>query len=454
MDSWQSSMSAVGAAIALRCPTRSRIILALRERGSLLVTGRGRYLHHVRHFGKNARWYLLYSALSGFSLGFVQLLFNLYILSLGYDAAQLGILVSFPPLITMAAAVPLGILGHRVGFRRMLLIGVLLMGASLLGIALSSRFLALILFSAVRGISNTVLQVSNAPFMAENSGLQERTHLFSLQFAVRMFANFFGLLLAGVLPGLLSGAFAIDAESAMAYRLVLLMGGGLYSLAWFPLTRTTAHSSTSGRTRAPHLREMLHPPGMLLKLFLPQVVIGFGAGALVPFLNVFFKTRFGLPDATLGLLFAVQSILMGLATLTGPALATRWGKPRAVISVQLLSVPFLGILGYVPLFPLAAVGFLCRAALMNAANPLYTAFAMERVSPHQRGAASAMMQVSWQGTRALSSLTSGYLQQHSGFTFLFPITIVLYTLASGLIYTFFIRGQQQTNPDTSVIADT
>lgn len=407
------------------------------------MTRHGQYLQHVRRFGANARWYLLYSVLSGFSLGFIQLLFNLYVLSLGYNAAQLGVLVSLPPMITMIAAFPLGMMGHRVGFRRLLLIGVLLMGASLLGIALSSHLLALILFSALRGVSNTVLQVSSAPFMAENSGLQERTYLFSLQFAVRMFANFFGLLLAGVLPGLLSGVFSLDPESATAYRLVLLVGAALYSLAWFPLARTTGHSSTAGSPHAPRLREMLHPPGMLLKLFLPQVIIGFGAGALVPFLNVFFKVRFGLPDATLGLLFAFQSILMGLATLAGPALAARWGKPRTVVGVQLLSVPFLGILGYVPVFPIAAIGFLCRAALMNAANPLYTAFAMEHVSPHQRGATSALMEVSWQGTRALSSLTSGYLQQQSGFTYLFPITILLYTLASGLIFTFFIHGRQQ-----------
>ena len=78
---------------------------------------------------------------------------------------------------------------------------------------------------------------------------------------------------------------------------------------------------------------------------------------------------------------------------------------------------------------------------MNAANPLYTAFVMDKVPPRQQGGASAMMQISWQGTRALSSLGSGYLQEVSGFTLLFPIAILMYSLASLLIYAFFIRGR-------------
>ncbi len=402
------------------------------------------YLHRVRSFGPNARWYLLFSLMSGFALGIVRLLFNLYVLSMGFDAGTLGVLVAMPPIVITVAAIPMGMLGHRIGFRAMLMIGVLLMAGSLVGIAMSSLLVGLVAFALLRGLANTMLQVSSAPFMAENSGVEERTHLFSVQFAARMFANFFGFLLAGVLPSLLGRWLDVGPESVTAYRGALLVGAGLYAIAFLPLLRIRSGTLTQEDEGVPRLREMFRPPGLLMKLFVPQVVIGLGAGALVPFLNVFFKTRFGMPDATLGVLFAFQSVLMAFATLIGPALADRWGKTRSVVGVQLLSVPFLVMLGYVPVLSLSAVGFLCRAALMNAGNPLYTAFAMEKVSPRQRGAASAMMQMSWQGTRALSSLASGYLQEVSGFAALFPITIVMYTLASALIYTFFIRRKEPT----------
>jgi len=383
--------------------------------------------------------------MSGFALGIMRLLFNFYVLSLGFNTGTLGLLVALPPIVITVSAIPMGMLGHRIGFRHTLIIGVVLMAGALVGISLSVVLISLSLFSVLRGLSQTMLQVSSAPFMAENSGADERTHLFSVQFAARLFANFFGLLLAGVLPGVMAGALHVGAESPAAYRGALLAGAALYSLALLPLLRTKpAESAISSRGAEPmRVREMFHPPGLLLRLFLPQVVIGLGAGALVPFLNVFFKMKFGVPDTTLGVLFAVQSVLMAFATLIGPVLADRWGKTRTVVGVQLLSVPFLGILGYVPILSLSAIGFLCRAALMNAGNPLYTAFAMEEVAVEQRGAASAMMQMSWQGTRAISSLGSGYLQEVSGFAVLFPITIVMYSLASLLIYAFFIRKSPQ-----------
>jgi len=404
------------------------------------MTRSGSYLECVRQFGPNARWYLLFSMLSGFALGFMRLLFNLYVLSIGHDSGTLGLLVALPPIVITVTAIPMGMLGQRIGFRAALISGVLLMASSMAGISLSTALVGLILFSLLRGLSRTMLQVSSAPFMAENSGVEERTHLFSLQFASRMFANFGGLLLAGVLPGILARVLDIGAESPAAYRGALLVGAGIYVLSVLPLLRTRRPAPSECPPERLRLREMIHPPGLLLKLFLPQVVIGLGAGALVPFLNVFFKTTYGVSDATLGGLFAAQSILMGFAMLAAPLIAQRLGRVRAVVSVQLTSIPFLALLGYASSLALSAVGFMCRAALMNMANPLYTAFAMERVRESQRGTASALMQMSWQGTRAVSAIGSGYIQEASGFAALFPITIVCYGLASLLIYAFFVRS--------------
>ena len=55
-----------------------------------------RYLRRVQSFSPNARWYLLYSVLSGFAMGIMRLLFNFYVLSLGFDAGTLGLLVALP----------------------------------------------------------------------------------------------------------------------------------------------------------------------------------------------------------------------------------------------------------------------------------------------------------------------------------------------------------------------
>jgi MFS family permease len=397
------------------------------------------YLSQLRRFGTNARLYLLYSFASGFSMGILRLLFNFYVLSLGHDSALLGLLVALPPIVVTLVAIPAGMLGDRIGYRSTLIAGAALMVGSLVGISCSTAAAGLVLFSVLRGLGRTLSQVSSAPFMAENSGSSERTHLFSVQFATRMLASFFGFLLAGILPSLFSRLLPIGPEDPSAYRAALWVGAGLLTLAILPLLRMKSVPRPADSEPRLKLREMFRPPGQLVRLFLPQVIIGFGAGALVPFLNVFLRTRFDLSDGFIGILFALQSVVMALATLVGPILAARLRRVRAVVVVQLLSIPFLVLLGYAPFVSFSALGFLARASLMNMANPLYTAFAMDSVSPARRPTASALMQMSWQGTRGVSALVSGQLQDAVGFSAIFPITIGCYLLATSLIYTFFVR---------------
>ena len=401
------------------------------------------YLSQLRRFQTNARLYLLYSFASGLSLGILRLLFNFYVLSLGHDRAFLGLLVALPPIVITLAAIPSGLLGHRIGYRKTLIGGGVLMIGSLVGISFSAAAAGLVVFAACRGLSRTLLQVSSAPFMAENSEPTERTHLFSVQFATRMLASFFGLSLAGFLPSFFAGILAVGAEDPMAYRVSLWVGAALLVVALLPLLRMRPVETPVESQPRPTLREMFRPPGPLIRLFLPQVIIGFGAGALVPFLNVFLRTRFDLSDGVVGVLFAAQSVVMALATLVGPIVAERMRRIRAVVVVQVLSIPFLVLLGYAPVLSVSVIGFLARASLMNMANPLYTAFAMESVTPERRPTASALMQMSWQGTRGVSALVSGQLQESAGFSAIFPITIGCYLAASSLIYTFFVRGRSR-----------
>jgi len=397
------------------------------------------YGSQLQRFQMNARLYLTHSFLSGFSLGILRLLFNFYVLALGHDRAFLGLLVALPPIVITMAAIPSGMLGHRIGYRAALIGGATLMVVSLVGISFSTGILGLALFAVSRGLSRTFLQVSSAPFMAENSESSERTHLFSVQFATRTLASFFGFLLAGVLPTLFAQLLSIGAEDPMAYRASMWVGAGLFALSILPLLRMSEAPASERNGPRPSLRDMFRPPAHLFRLFLPQVIIGFGAGALVPFLNVFLRAKFDLSDAFIGLLFALQSVVMSIATLVGPILAERLRRIRAVVLVQLLSIPFLILLGYAPFVSLSAIGFLARASLMNMANPLYTAFAMDAVKPERRPAASALMQMSWQGTRGVSALVSGQIQEGAGFSALFPITIGCYLFATSLIYTFFRR---------------
>ena len=238
----------------------------------------------------------------------------------------------------------------------------------------------------------------------------------------------------------------VGAEAPAAYRGTLLLSALLLCVAFLPLLRVKAQSHTTASVQDPIPPAQRTQWATLWRLFIPQIVIGIGAGALVPFLNVFLKSRFGLSDSVLGLLFAIQAIAMGVATLLGPALAAKVGRIRALVLTQVASIPFLALLGFSPVFPIAACAFFARAGLMNMGSPLYSAFSMEQVDVQHRATASALLVMSSQGSRAASSWISGLLQEGPGFAPVFALTIACYVVASFLVLRFF--GRRPLDPVT------
>ena len=91
-------------------------------------------------FNRNVRLYLLTSLLLGLSVdGVYAVLFNLFLLRLGYDPRFIG-LINSAGLFTFAfTSLPAGLLGARYGSRRMLMVGVVavLFGGTLVPLAQS-----------------------------------------------------------------------------------------------------------------------------------------------------------------------------------------------------------------------------------------------------------------------------------------------------------------------------
>jgi predicted MFS family arabinose efflux permease len=178
--------------------------------------------------------------------------------------------------------------------------------------------------------------------------------------------------------------------------------------------------------------------GLVWKLFLPNLVLGFGAAILIPYMNVFFTEKFMLSSPALGVLFAISSLFTAIGSILGPALAQWMGsKIKAVVTVQGVSLGFLGLIGFSPTSWVAELAYLIRGTLMNMANPLYTAFSMEACEPQDQGAVSSMLNISWQAGWAVGPILSGIIQQDYGFTPLFVATIILYTISTLLVWVFF-----------------
>jgi MFS family permease len=137
---------------------------------------------------------------------------------------------------------------------------------------------------------------------------------------------------------------------------------------------------------------------------------------------------------------------MGVGLLIAPPLAERMGKIQLVVVTQALSIPFLIILGFAPLFWMSALAYYVRLALMNMSSPVYQTFVMEHVEPTARATVASLVSMAWNFGWAFSPSISGWLQVNYGFAPPFIGTILLYTISIFLYWAFFWRGEK--NPRT------
>lgn len=412
-------------------------------------TARSDYGVRWRQLNRAAWLYLIHAALITGSLAITSLLYNVAILSLGYDRGLLGVLNAAGVAAAALCSLPLWWLAGRIGFRRALLASALLQAASAFTFALWPAAPMLLAAAAATGIAAVLFQVSAPPLMMEYTDDATRDYLFSANAAVNIGVAGLGSWLAGQLPTLLGGWFGAGGESTLAYRYAFAAAGAGLLLAIIPLLflRETPQPATAPNKPAARLLTRLHAAQQVLaanwlplaRLLAPPLLISIGAALLIPYLNLFFKDRFLVDDPTMGTIFALLGLGTGGAVLAAPLLSARFGTIRTVVLVQAISIPFLLLLGWTPLLGLAIMAALTRAALFNMSAPLYDAFALAQTPAPARAAVIGCVNAAYSAGYLVGPLVSGVVQEQYGFAPLFIVTACCYALAALLIYAWFVR---------------
>jgi len=405
------------------------------------------YASRVATFTPNARLYLLNVMILGTVMGVFRLLFNFYVLSLGFDEAMLGNLITTSSLVALVAALPMGYLSDVIGRKASLILSGAFLSASILVMAIWRAEGVFYAMNIVSGIAQSLAGVAMAPFMMENSSETERTYLFSFGQGIQMAMSSVGAWVGGYMPGWIGSAQGVSATSSGAYGTSVLMVGIGAAFGILPLILIKSPESKSApRTIFAPFAYAAEQPLLLTKLILPMLLTSIGAGLIMPFMNVFFREVHHQPDPVIGTLFAWGSLAMGIGLLVAPPLAERYGKIQIVVITQGLSIPFLILLGFSPVFWIGAIAYYVRVALMNMSGPVYQTFVMERVEPSARATVASLVSMSWNFGWAFSPTISGWLQVRYGFAPPFVGTIALYTISVFLYWMFFWRGKTREVP--------
>jgi len=416
----------------------------------------GEYVRQVRQSGRNPRLYLQGLFLIGLGQSIFSLLFNLYLRTIGISDSAIGQILSKVSLGAALAAIPAAFLFRGLQ-ARLILVGAGALAAILYVMQVSwTAPETLLLIAFLTGMAATVYRLSIAPVIMREVAPDARPFLFSASFTVLFLSAIVGFAIGGWLPTL----FHLFTDSnRLALRWSLYVAAGLILLSAIPFNAMKDAPRESAGWDAEddeppgrelrrwtdrlggtlrQARELIEVDWVLnLKLTLPAMLIGLGAGLIIPFMNLFFHDRFGMSEAEIGVLFAVMQGFMVIGNLFGPAVSRRLGLVRGVVVTQLLSVPFMVLLGVSSFFPLVAAAFFLRSGLMNMNQPLTSHFAMEVVSKRDHAVTNSLLSLSWFVAWSISADIGGAMIERYGYTPPLLVAAGLYVLASGLYWFFF-----------------
>lgn len=429
-----------------------------------------RYASRYRGFSRETKIFLVSSFLTSAVFGLFMVNFNLYLDALGFAPATIGLVATTLGLSLAAAAVPASMAANRIGRRLTMLAGASLVGVALIGFVLLTSPAAIFSLTVVYGVGQQLLLVPASPFLTEHSIPEQRNEVFALNAAVFNGAQ----VLVGLTAGLLVGIVAVGAngssDGVATFHVLILAMIVLVALAIVLLTRLTddrrrieaaavgvgAAESLQPAYPTPGLRHRLSQVGIhvgdvevLAKLIVPGFLIAIGAGQVLPFLNLYIVGRFGLDLSATNAVFAVTALGTMIAILIQPVLARRYGKIHSVVMVQGASIPFIAVLGFAPMVWLVIIAMTVRNSLMNASNPIFSAFAMEQVKPLERATVAATMSLSWSVGWAIGgifySIVHGALGFERGYNLNFITIIVLYSAATALYWLWFGRAERDAS---------
>jgi MFS family permease len=357
-----------------------------------------------------------------FAYGSLSVVLVFYLIGLGLTESESGMVLTLTLAGDMVVSLCLTTRADRIGLRRMLMVGGVLMAAAGLAFAFTSNLLFLILAGTIGVISPSGHEVG--PFLSiEQAAL---SHLVPSSSRTEVFAWY---TLAGSVATALgagfAGAFTERLESTLttpvaSYRAVVFLYAalGILLACLFARLSTLVELEANDAGRASpqpaaiwgKLLGLSQSRNLVLKLSGLFALDSFAGGFVVQsFAAYWFYLRFGAKPAALGAIFFCANLLAGVSALLASRLATRIGLVRTMVFTHLPSNLFLILVPLMPTLSLAVAMLLVRFAISQMDVPARQSYTMAVVRAEERSAAGGFTAVARTAGAAISPLLSGFL---------------------------------------------
>lgn len=409
-----------------------------------------RYWQKIVECGRDIHLFLVYALLSYLGIGVLSLIFNLYLVRLGYNEAFIG---AFNGVYTLAMGVTclaLGFLINRFGNWQCIVWGTAQFVLASIVLCFLTDGTLLLVFGGLIGIGSAFILTTQMPFVIEWTPREHVSTIAALSSALNSASVMLGSLAGGLLPGMLATVTGLDAHGIGVYRWTLVIGAVATGLSLIPMVmmgearRQRHHSDFQvAHAQLPSHRVRHRARRDVGALVLLGLLLALGVGAVEPFYNVLLEGM-GTSTSQIGLIFAVSGLVATVVSIGGPPLANRIGLVAAQIWTRLIHVPFhLGLIavGH-PLLVSLAYG--TRRVSGSMAWPLESAHVGGLLPPQARSHAFGLRSASWNFGFAVAAFVSGSVIVATGSYTPSYVALAVFCVLSVAVYVVAYGGR---NPD-------
>ena len=335
-----------------------------------------------------------------FAYGLLSVVLVLYLVEVGLSDWEIGLLLSLTLIGDTAISLLLTTSADRLGRRRILIAGGVLMGLAAIAFISTGNPVLLVIAATIGVISPSGNEIG--PFLpVEQAALshvvpdERRTDVFAWYNLVGSFATALGALAGGLIAGA-SQQFGFTGAAIYRPIFVVYAGIGLAMIGGFTLLSSAVEVNAGEESNPPAKAWLgLHESRRtVLKLSLLFSLDAFGGGFVIQSVIAYwFHVRFHLEPALLGTIFLFANLCAGISALAAGWLARRIGLVNTMVFTHLPSNVLLILVPLMPNVQLAIAVLLLRFSISQMDVPTRQAYTMAVVRPDERSAAAGVTAV-------------------------------------------------------------
>jgi MFS family permease len=394
-----------------------------------------------------------------FAYGSLSVILVFYLVSLGLSESETGLLLTLTLGGDIVVSLYLTTRADRIGRRRTLVTGAVLMALAGLAFAATSNLAYLIIAGTIGVISPSGHEVG--PFLSiEQASLSHlippelRTEVFAWYTLTGSLATALGALFGGVVTQALQQR---SMTAVASYRSIVL----LYAFLGIVLACLFMRMSSLVEVRDELDRSVVSTIGNFLGLGKSRRIVlqlsglfaldSFAGGFVIQsFAAYWFYLRFGTDPKTLGGIFFWANVFAGISALLASRLAARIGLVRTMVVTHLPSNLLLIAVPLMPTLSLAVLVLLLRFSISQMDVPTRQSYTMAVVEARERSAAGGFTGVARTTGAAISPLLTGFLFARPGLINLpFYIAGTVKVVYDLLLYFSFrqLRPPEEASPE-------